>query len=251
MRRRLVVGNWKMHGSRERVSALLQNLMVGAADGADGPEIAVAPSYIHIGPAREMLADSAVKLAAQNLYPEPEGAFTGEVSAAMLADYGVSYAIIGHSERRRLFRETDAEVAARFRSAQDNGLTPILCVGESLEQREQGVTGQTVLGQLNAIIDTVGVQAFNDAVIAYEPVWAIGTGHTATPGQAQHVHCLLRDHLADLDAAVAAAVRIIYGGSVKSGNARKLFREADIDGALVGGASLSAEEFIAICKTAD
>jgi len=206
---------------------------------------------LHIGLAAQQLSSGLVKLGAQNFHPEPSGAFTGEVSAQMLTEYKVTYAIVGHSERRELFAESDQLVARKFEAAQMAGLVPILCVGESLSQREQGITEEVVLAQLDAVIALVGIAAIQDAVIAYEPIWAIGTGKTASPEQAQQVHNVLREHLASMSVAVAQSVRIIYGGSVKAASATDLFSKADIDGGLVGGASLEAEEFISICKSAD
>lgn len=251
MRRNLVVGNWKMHGSREQVIQLLQGIEAGSAELSTGVEIGVCPPHIHIDLAAELLKSGSIKLGAQNVYSKPEGAFTGEISAAMLAEYGVVYVIVGHSERRAIFSETDRQVALKFQAAQTSKLIPILCVGESLEQRQNGLTDKIVLSQLNAVIEVAGVEALQRAVIAYEPLWAIGTGQTATPEQAQQVHQLLRGHLRQLDRELADVIRIIYGGSVKSANAKDLFSQADIDGGLIGGASLQAEEFISICKSAD
>lgn len=251
MRRKLVIGNWKMHGSVDSINRLLRDITAEVSELSEEVEIAVCPTYIHIGLVQELLSDSSLKLGVQDIYSEPEGAFTGEVSAPMLAAYDVNFVIVGHSERREIFKETDSDVTAKFQAAQASELVPILCVGESQVQREQGDTEVVVLAQLDAVIQSAGMNAFSNAVIAYEPIWAIGTGQTATPTQAQEVHWLIRDHLAKRDAAVAKAVRIIYGGSVNSDNAKELFRQADIDGGLVGGASLKAEEFISICKSAD
>ena len=251
MRRKLVVGNWKMHGSLAQSTALLQEVVAATTEFSDELEISICPSYIHLGLAKELLQNTPLLLGAQDLNSEPEGPQTGEVSASMLADFGASYVIVGHSERREIFQESDQLVAVKIAAAQATGLTPILCIGESLEQRQQGLTEEIVIAQLSAVIDQVGIQAFNRAVIAYEPIWAIGTGQTASPTQAQGVHWILRDHLAAQDAAVAGSIRIIYGGSVKADNAKALFLQADIDGGLVGGASLKAEEFISICKSAD
>lgn len=253
MRRKLVVGNWKMHGSRTQVRQLIEDVASGSGD-LHRVEIAVGPTLLHLGLAAELRASEGIshlKLAAQNLYAEPEGAFTGEVSAPMLADYGVDYVIVGHSERREIFAETDQLVAAKFRAAQASGMIPILCVGESLAQREQGTSAKVVLGQLDAVIDALGVEALQSAVIAYEPIWAIGTGKTASKEQAQDIHQVLREHIAKSSAVVAEGIRILYGGSVKAANATELFSQADIDGGLVGGASLKAEEFVSICKSAD
>jgi triosephosphate isomerase (TIM) len=251
MRSSLVVGNWKMHGSVAEVRQLLGRILAEAGDLPEAVEMGVCPTYLHLELAREILAGSAVKLGAQNAHAEPKGAFTGEVSASMLAEFGVTFVIVGHSERRELFHETDATVADKFKAVQANKLIPILCIGESLQQREQGITAQVVLNQLDAVIDATGIGAFAEAVVAYEPLWAIGTGKTASPEQAQQVHRLIREHLAGHSEDIAANTRILYGGSVKSGNAAELFSQLDVDGGLVGGASLQAEEFLAICKSAD
>jgi len=246
-----------MHGDREQVQSLVEELVAELGEGIDNlrhtVEIGVCPTYIHIGQVGEILATSksSIKLGAQNTHSDEKGAFTGEVSAPMLADGGVELVITGHSERRALFAESDALIADKFKAIQASGMMPILCIGESLEQREEGITNQVVLSQLDSVVNSVGISAFANAVIAYEPIWAIGTGKTATPEQAQEVHCQIRDHLANSDAAIAKDIRIIYGGSVNSANAEELFCQADIDGGLVGGASLKAEEFISICKSTD
>ena len=240
-----------MHGSLESVRDLLTGILAELDAVPLEHEVGVCPSYIHLGLSRELLDSSRIKLGAQNAHHEESGAFTGEVSAAMLAELGLTYVLVGHSERRQLFAESDEQVAEKFKAIQKAGLKPILCVGETLEQREAGTTEQVVLGQLDAVIDSAGIQAFANAVVAYEPVWAIGTGKTASPEQAQEVHRVLREHLAAKDEAIAAAIPMLYGGSVKAANAGELFRQADIDGGLVGGASLQAKEFIAICKSAD
>lgn len=253
MRQKLVVGNWKMHGSRTQVRQLIEGVASGSADLAK-VEIAVAPTLLHIGFAAELLAGedaSHLKLAAQNLCAEPQGAFTGEVSGPMLAEYGVNYVIVGHSERREIFAESDQVVADKFKATQASGLIPILCVGESLAQREAGSSAEVVLAQLSAVIEAAGIEALQSAVLAYEPIWAIGTGKTASKEQAQEIHQLLREYIAKSNRAVAQGLRILYGGSVKAANATELFSQADIDGGLVGGASLKAEEFVSICKSAD
>ena len=253
MRQKLVVGNWKMHGSMAQVRQLLEGVATGSAD-LKKVEIAVGPTLLHIGLAAEVCAGEAaghLKLAAQNLFAEPAGAFTGEVSAPMLAEYGVNYVIVGHSERREIFAETDQVVAAKFKATQASGLIPILCVGESLAQRECGTSAEVVLAQLNAVIESAGIEALQSAVLAYEPIWAIGTGKTASKEQAQEIHRVLREHIAKSDTAVAQVIRILYGGSVSAANATELFSQADIDGGLVGGASLKVEEFVSICKSAD
>jgi len=253
MRQKLVVGNWKMHGSRTQVRQLIEGIAAASADLAR-VEIAVAPTLLHIGFAAELCASEGaahLKLAAQNLFAEPQGAFTGEVSAPMLAEYGVNYVIVGHSERREIFAETDQVVAGKFKAAQASGLIPILCVGESLAQREGGISAEVVLAQLDAVVAAVGIEALQSSVLAYEPIWAIGTGKTASKEQAQEIHRVLRSHIAKSNAAVAQGIRILYGGSVKAANATELFSQADIDGGLIGGASLEAEEFVSICKSAD
>lgn len=250
MRRKLVIGNWKMHGSNQLVQELMDSLKIGL-DETGSVEVAVCPTVLHLKLAWELLPPSKIKLGAQNANAEVTGAFTGEVAAEMLPEYGVSYCLVGHSERRELFFETDSDVAKKFAAVQAAGLTPVLCFGETLAQREQESTEQVILAQINAVLAEVGVRAFANAVLAYEPIWAIGTGMTATPEQAQAVHEVIRRHVATLDSEVAKNLRIIYGGSVKSNNAGELFGQADIDGGLVGGASLSAEGFIAICKSAD
>ena len=250
MRRGLVVGNWKMNGDRESIAALLQQLVaeVGSFDAAD---IAVCPPFPYLAQALEALRGSRIGVGAQNLALEAEGAYTGEVAAAMLRDVGCHYVIVGHSERRALYGESNEVVAQKFVRAQSAGLTPIACVGETLEQREAGSTLEVVTEQLQSVIDTAGVAALKQAALAYEPVWAIGTGKTATPEQAQQVHAHLRDVLAKHDGEIAGQMQILYGGSVKGDNAAELFTMADIDGALVGGASLVAQDFARIGKAAD
>lgn len=251
MRRKLVVGNWKMHCSTATVQALLEELKAGLGGQVNEMDAGVCPTLLHIPLAEQLLAGSSIKLGAQHINANESGAFTGEVAAKMLADFDVSYCLVGHSERRELFAETDEDVAAKFLAIQAAGVVPILCIGETLSQREQAQTEKVILAQLDAVLSEVGIEAFGHAVVAYEPIWAIGTGETATPQQAQQVHQAIRQHLARLDAGVAEKIQIVYGGSVKSANAAELFGQSDIDGGLVGGASLSAKEFIAICKSAD
>jgi triosephosphate isomerase len=200
--------------------------------------------------AARRLKESDIVLGAQNVCAEAVGAFTGEISAAMLKDVGCRYVIVGHSERRALYHEDDKLVARKFVAAQSQKVTPILCVGETLEQRERGETEHVVARQLDAVIAVAGVAALGDTVIAYEPVWAIGTGKNATPQQAQAVHAFIRDRIAGRDAKIAAALRILYGGSVKAANAAELFEMPDVDGGLVGGASLRGDEFGRICAAA-
>lgn len=255
VRRPLVAANWKMHGQRAEVGALVQALVGGLATGhplTDRVDVLVCPSFVHLTQVGAALTGTDMLLGAQNLHQESQGAFTGEVSAPMLQDVGCRYVLVGHSERRMLYGESDALVAAKFVAAQTAGLVPVLCVGESASQREDGHTAEVVRRQLRAVISQAGAEAFArdiSAVIAYEPVWAIGTGQTATPEQAQEVHALIRAELAGRGCA-ADAVRIVYGGSVKAANAAELFEQSDIDGALVGGASLIAAEFLAICRAA-
>jgi triosephosphate isomerase (TIM) len=250
MRKPLVAGNWKMHGSRAENAQLLRSLLDLLRPDARA-EILLCPPFVYLWEVERMLKDSDVSLGAQSLCAEAQGAFTGEVSGAMLRDVGCRYVLVGHSERRQLFGEHDALVARKFVAAQAHGLTPVLCVGETLEEREAGRTGEVVSRQLDAVLAVSGIAAFARAVVAYEPVWAIGTGRNATPGQAQDVHASIRARLAALDAIIGGSVRILYGGSVKASNARELFAMADIDGGLVGGASLKAEEFAQICAAAD
>lgn len=250
MRQPLVAGNWKMNGSQASIASLL----AGIKDGV-GPlsaiSVAVCPPFPYIPMCCEALAGTPVAVGAQNVCAEPMGAFTGEVAASMLADLGCTYVIIGHSERRQLFGETDAAVAQKFALAQSVGLVPIVCVGETLTERETGRTTEVVARQVDAILNHLGVAAFRNSVIAYEPVWAIGTGITATPSQAQEIHAFIRDRIAAADPAVAAELRILYGGSMKPSNAAELMAEADIDGGLIGGASLVAADFLAICEAAN
>ncbi len=247
MRRKLVAGNWKMNGSTGSIRELLQGISAGAS-GVSAVELAVFPPFVYLDAVARQLAGSAIVWGAQNLSEQVSGAFTGEVAGPMLKDCGCTYVIVGHSERRTLYGESDQIVARKFAAARQHGLKPILCVGETLEEREQGVTEAVVGRQLKAVLDLEGISSFADAVIAYEPVWAIGTGRTATSAQAQEVHAFIRAQLAALDAALAAQVRILYGGSVKGSNAGELLAMADIDGGLVGGASLDAKDFLAIAK---
>src|SRR5690606_28006206 len=242
-RRKIVAGNWKMPG-RDAMAAQLASDIAVAAPACETILCAPFPYLQRVG---DVLAGSRVQLGAQTLSEHEDGAYTGETSAEMLLDCGCSHVIVGHSERRSLFGETDAQVAAKFVRARQAGLTPILCVGESQVEREAGETEQVVRRQLQAVIDAAGIEAFTDAIIAYEPVWAIGTGLTASPEQAQAVHAFIRILLAAQDAGVAERVPVLYGGSVKADNAAALFAGADIDGGLIGGASLDADSFLAIC----
>jgi triosephosphate isomerase len=251
MRSSLIVANWKMHGQKSEVTELLSAIKDGVKTGlARAEKVVICPPSLFLGQVEQELAGTEIAIGAQNAHPQTKGAFTGEVAFAMLKEFSCSFVIIGHSERRELFAETDKFVAEKFLAAQAQDLIPILCVGETQEQRESGLTKSIVLKQLQAVITEAGIEAFSNAVIAYEPIWAIGTGLTATPEQAQEVHATLRSFLAEIDQNIADNITILYGGSVKANNANALFSQADIDGALVGGASLDAEEFLTICAAA-
>jgi triosephosphate isomerase len=249
MRARLVAGNWKMHGNLATNQALLEALRAGLPRD-DALAYAVCPPLPYLAQAAKVLAESAIRWGAQNLSEHDAGAYTGEVSGAMLKDFGCRYVIVGHSERRTLYREDDARVAAKFEAAQRAGLTPILCVGETLAQRETGQTEAVLARQLQAVLGKTGVKAFADAALAYEPVWAIGTGRTATTEQAQSAHAFLRGIVRGQDSSIGERLTILYGGSVKPANAGELFAMPDVDGGLIGGASLVAADFIAICTAA-
>ena len=242
MRHPLVAGNWKMHGDRESVASLVTGLLEIGCEA----EIAVFPPYVYIPLVTESISSSGISVGAQNASEYDSGAYTGEVSCQMLRDFGCQYAIVGHSERRNIYGEMDAQVACKFAAVQSAGITPILCVGETLEQREQGETLDVVAAQIEVVIGLVGLSNVCEAVIAYEPVWAIGTGKTASADQAQEVHLAIRQQLGG----AGEKTRILYGGSVKAANAAELFLQPDIDGALVGGASLDVNEFSEICKLA-
>jgi triosephosphate isomerase len=249
MRQPLVAGNWKMHGSRAENAQLVSGLLDLLQPGKRA-EIMLCPPFPYLMETARLLKDSGVALGAQSVCAEGQGAFTGEVSAAMLKDVGCGYVLVGHSERRQLYAESDNLVARKFVAAQSQGLVPVLCVGETLEEREGDQTTAVVTRQLEAVLAVSGVQSLARAVIAYEPVWAIGTGRTATPEQAQAVHAMIRAKVTDRDATIGGSVRLLYGGSVKASNAQELFAMPDIDGGLVGGASLKADEFARICAGA-
>jgi triosephosphate isomerase len=248
-RRPLVAGNWKMHGTQAEAAALVSGVRQGLAT-VQTAEVAVCPPAILIPSVAALLKGSALAWGGQNLSAHKSGAYTGEISGPMLKDYGCTYVIVGHSERRALYGENDKLVAEKFGAAQTAGLIPILCVGETLAEREANQTEAVVARQLDAVIQMHGIATLKNSVIAYEPVWAIGTGKTASPQQAQDVHAFIRGRLATHDKAVADGLRILYGGSVKGANAKELFGQADIDGGLIGGASLQAEEFLTICRAA-
>ena len=249
MRKYLVAGNWKMNGSTAANQTLVDGLLAGLV-ASDRVDMLVCPPSVYLESVGKAIAGSGIALGAQTVSEHESGAYTGEVSPGMLLDMGCAYVIVGHSERRALYEETSDQVAAKFAAAQAAGLTPVLCVGETQAQREAGETSAVVDEQLDAVLNTSGVAALTKAVIAYEPVWAIGTGLTATPEQAQDVHRHIRGRVAALDAAVADGVQILYGGSCKGSNAAGLFAQPDIDGGLIGGASLKAEDFLAIAAAA-
>jgi len=249
MRQPLVAGNWKMNGSRASIRALLEGVKQGVAD-VGSAEVAVCPPYVYLQEVQDQLTGTPIVWGAQNLSTEQSGAFTGEVAASMLLDFGCKYVIVGHSERRSYYGEDDTLVARKYAMARAMGLVPILCVGETLEEREAGVTEEVVGRQLAAVINLEGIAALADGVIAYEPVWAIGTGVTATPEQAQDVHAFIRSRVARKSASVAEDLRILYGGSMKADNAQELIAKPDIDGGLIGGASLKAGDFLAVCRAA-
>ena len=246
-KKKLIAGNWKMNGSLAANEALLKALLAGV--GAPGCEIAVCVPAPYLAQVQSLVAGSPITLGAQDLSAQPQGAFTGEQSAAMLKDFGVRYAIVGHSERRQYHGESDELVAAKTAIALANGITPIVCVGETLAEREAGHTAEVVKRQLAAVIHVNG-HCISEIVVAYEPVWAIGTGKTATPAQAQAVHALLRAQLHHAASEHAAGIRILYGGSMNAANAAELLAEADIDGGLIGGASLKAPDFLQIIAAA-
>ncbi len=249
MRRKIVAGNWKMHGSRAENAALVEAVLAGVT--SDRTTCIICPPFVYLQEVWRMLRGGAVALGAQNACAEASGAHTGETSASMLKDVGCEYVVVGHSERRTIYGEGDELVARKFQAVQGKGLVPILCVGEQLADREAGRTEEVVAAQLDAVVRLSGIAAFARAIIAYEPVWAIGTGRTASPDQAQAVHAFIRQRLAREDAKIAGAVCVLYGGSVKAGNAGELFAMPDVDGGLIGGASLKAEEFLAIFNAAD
>jgi len=248
MRRKIVAGNWKMLGSRTENAALLDALVGGL--NADTVTCVVCPPFVYLHDVWRALRDSPIALGAQDVCAEAQGAYTGEVSAAMLKDVGCEYVLVGHSERRTLYGEDDELVARKYAAALGRGLIPILCLGEQLAEREAGQSTQVVGRQLAAVVNLCGVQALAGGVLAYEPVWAIGTGRNASPEQAQAIHAFLREQVGQQDAKIGAGLRILYGGSVKAGNARELFDMPDVDGGLIGGASLKSDEFLAIVAAA-
>ncbi|HJW02572.1 MAG TPA: triose-phosphate isomerase [Azospira sp.] len=249
MRQKLVAGNWKMYGSLAANQALLEEVAAGVGELSD-VGVAVCVPFPYLAQAQQCLAGSPVVWGAQNLSEYESGAYTGEVAGSMLKEFGCQYVIVGHSERRALFGDGDERVAEKVGRALSCGLLPILCVGETLEEREAGRTVAVVVRQLAVVLHKIGVAAFAQVVVAYEPVWAIGTGKTASAAQAQEVHAAIRAEIAAEDVVVAEKVKILYGGSVKPGNAAELFAMPDIDGGLIGGAALVAQDFLAICRAA-
>jgi len=244
MRRSLVVGNWKMNGTLASAELLAKGIIAGLGD--NSADIAVCVPYVYLPRVSELVKGTSLAVGAQNVADKASGAYTGEVSAAMLSEFDCKYALVGHSERRSYYGDTDESVAARFCQAQEQNIIPVLCVGETLEQREQDQTFAVINTQLDAVINLAGIASFSAAVIAYEPVWAIGTGKTATDDQAQEVHRYIREYIAAKDQAIADKIQILYGGSAKPDNAKGLFAMPDIDGGLIGGASLDAESFLKI-----
>jgi triosephosphate isomerase len=239
-----------MNGSRESIRTLLDGVKAGMGD-VKSAEVAVCAPAIYIPLVEELLSGSAVSWGGEDLSVHEAGAYTGEIAASMLNDFHCKYVIIGHSERRTYHGESDELVADKYETAMNAGLVPIFCIGETLDEREQGITNDVVARQIDAVINKLGVAALAKGVVAYEPVWAIGTGKTATPEQAQEVHAFIRGRIAESDAAVADAVQILYGGSMNAGNASELLAQADIDGGLIGGASLKSDDFLAIAKAAN
>jgi triosephosphate isomerase len=247
MRKILVAGNWKLNGSSAITEKLINGILSGMSS-VTAADVVICPPYPYMALAQSLLQGGSIFLGGQDVSDQESGAYTGEVSAAMLAEFDCHYVIVGHSERRAIFGESDEFTAQKFVAAQKGGLVPILCVGELLEERESGITEDVVARQLDAVINASGVASLSNSVIAYEPVWAIGTGKTASPDQAQAVHKFIRSRIAESDSSVAEKVQILYGGSVKPGNAAELFAKPDIDGGLIGGAALKAEDFLGICS---
>ncbi|PKH72171.1 triose-phosphate isomerase [Stenotrophomonas sp. Betaine-02u-21] len=248
MRRKIVAGNWKLHGTREFATTLVTDIANGAPE--QGVELVILPPLPYLGELADDFADTAVAFGAQDVSSNEKGAYTGEVSASMLHEVGARYGLVGHSERRQYHHESSELVARKFAAALHAGLVPVLCVGETLEQREAGQTEAVIASQLAPVLALVGGQGFENAVVAYEPVWAIGTGRTASKAQAQQVHAFIRGEVAKVDARIADSLTILYGGSVKPDNAAELFAQPDVDGGLVGGASLVAADFLAIAQAA-
>lgn len=250
MRRPLVAGNWKMNGSLASVQELLAGLKAGIGD-VNNAEVVVCPPSVFIAECQSQLAGTAIAYGGQDVSTQTSGAYTGETAASMLTDFACKYVIIGHSERRTYHAESDQLVAEKFAAARKAGLIPLFCIGETLEERESGITEEVVARQIDAVIDHLGVDVLGEGVIAYEPVWAIGTGKTASPEQAQDVHAFIRGRVAQKSTTVAESLRILYGGSMKPSNAAELMAKPDIDGGLIGGAALQAADFLGICTAAN
>ena len=250
MRKPLVAGNWKLNGSLTSITELLSGIKDLASE-VTVAELAVCPPFIYLGHVQQQLADTGISFGAQDCSDQDNGAYTGEVAASMVKEFGSKYVIVGHSERRHIYGESNEMVAVKFEQVKKNNLVPILCVGETLQDREDGHTEVVIAKQIDAVLDLLGIDGFNDTVIAYEPVWAIGTGHTATPEQAQEVHDFIRCKIDALNKDIAANLRILYGGSMKPENAKQLLQQNDIDGGLIGGASLKAQDFISIAAAAN
>jgi len=246
MRKKLVAGNWKMHGSRSQAHELMQKICTNPPN----VEMAILPPYPYLAELIMQYSDKGMHFGAQDCSAHAQGAYTGEVATSMLKDLGCHYVVVGHSERRQYHAESNEYVALKFAQAQQSGLVPILCVGETLAEREKGVAEKVVSAQIDSVLQQCGIESLTNAMIAYEPVWAIGTGRNATPEQAQEMHAFIRGKITKESAIIAGSLRILYGGSVKSTNARQIFAQPDVDGGLVGGASLIAEEFLAICNAA-
>jgi len=247
MRKIMVAGNWKMNGSEQMIRTLLGGILSGLEDSCEA-DVVVFPPFPYLPLVQSIASGSRIEWGGQNVNAELSGAHTGEVSVSMLQEFGCRYVLTGHSERRAVYAESDVDVARRFMAALAAGMVPVLCVGETIEEREAGRTESVVSRQLDAVLATAGIDGFKSAIVAYEPVWAIGTGVTASPGQAQAVHAFIRDKFVSLNGTIGGQLRILYGGSVNGSNAADLFAREDIDGGLVGGASLTAEKFLAICQ---
>jgi len=250
MRKILIAGNWKMNGSISMVETLINGVVEGSKS-LSNVQMAVCPPFIYIPLVTSITKDSSVAVGSQNVSTQASGAYTGETSISMVKDFACEYSIIGHSERRTLYGDTDEVVAEKFKVVKEAGLKPMFCIGETLEERESNVTEDVLKRQIDAITKLNGKDAFTDCVIAYEPVWAIGTGKTATPEQAQETHAFIRNYLAQSNANNAASVQILYGGSMNPTNAANLLSQEDIDGGLIGGASLKADDFMAICQAGE
>ncbi len=246
MRQTIVAGNWKMNASKEEVNTLVMGILSGMSDVES--KVIVCSPFPYLSQVEALITHSQLHLGAQTVSIHPSGAHTGEVSADMIKDFGADYVIVGHSERRSMYGESDQDVADKVKTVVDNGLTALFCIGELLEEREAGETEAVVARQIQAVIDTCGIEAFRNIIVAYEPVWAIGTGVTATPQQAQDTHASIRALLAQNDENIAQSTPILYGGSMNPSNAAELIACEDIDGGLIGGASLKAEDFLQICK---